>query len=204
MKNYTIFFNQTTFSITRFNPHNETLKENKNCYLFDVSLNFHQIISDFLSDNEDVTILYRDLYEENMIWKNIKDFFCFRRAAGGFVIKGNALLSIYRYEHWDFPKGHIEEGETDEEAAMREVTEETGIDNLFVFRDLGYSYHIYLHKNNFILKETHWYKMRTTSTATPIPQTEESILQAEWIPLKNMDKVIDNTYLGIKNVINRF
>lgn len=29
--------------------------------------------------------------------------------------------------HWDFPKGHVEKGETEEETALREVLEETGL-----------------------------------------------------------------------------
>lgn len=32
--------------------------------------------------------------------------------------------------HWDFPKGHVEEGETEEQAAKRETLEETGIDDI--------------------------------------------------------------------------
>ncbi len=32
--------------------------------------------------------------------------------------------------HWDFPKGHIEKGETKEEALRREVKEETGIEKI--------------------------------------------------------------------------
>lgn len=37
------------------------------------------------------------------------------------------LLLHYQSGHWDFPKGHPEEGETEEEALRREVREETGI-----------------------------------------------------------------------------
>ena len=38
------------------------------------------------------------------------------------------LIKNKRSAHWSFPKGHVEEGESDEEAAIREVKEETGID----------------------------------------------------------------------------
>lgn len=37
------------------------------------------------------------------------------------------LLLQYPAGHWDFPKGHIEEGENEKEAALRELREETGI-----------------------------------------------------------------------------
>ena len=38
------------------------------------------------------------------------------------------LIKNKRSAHWSFPKGHVEKGETDEQAAIREVKEETGID----------------------------------------------------------------------------
>jgi 8-oxo-dGTP diphosphatase len=56
------------------------------------------------------------------------------RAAGGVVLRhgqGGELevLVVHRprYDDWSFPKGKLEPGETDEEAAVREVEEETGL-----------------------------------------------------------------------------
>ncbi len=40
------------------------------------------------------------------------------------------LLLRYRARHWDFPKGHVEAGETEEDTVRRETREETGIDDL--------------------------------------------------------------------------
>ncbi len=40
------------------------------------------------------------------------------------------LLLQYPQGHWDFPRGHIEEGETEKIAAQREIAEETGLHNL--------------------------------------------------------------------------
>ncbi len=40
------------------------------------------------------------------------------------------LLLHYTSSHWDFPKGNIEPGETEEEAAVREIREETGITDI--------------------------------------------------------------------------
>ncbi len=42
--------------------------------------------------------------------------------------KREYLLLHYQSGHWDFPKGHIEKGETKERAALRELKEETGLE----------------------------------------------------------------------------
>lgn len=48
-------------------------------------------------------------------------------SAGCICFKGNSVLLIRYFNHYSFPKGHIEKGETVEEAALRETEEESGI-----------------------------------------------------------------------------
>ena len=54
------------------------------------------------------------------------------RAAGGLVVRdgddGTEVLLVHRprYDDWTFPKGKVDPGESDEDAAIREVEEETG------------------------------------------------------------------------------
>jgi 8-oxo-dGTP diphosphatase len=51
------------------------------------------------------------------------------RAAGGIVERDGTILLVHRpkYDDWTFPKGKAEGRETDEECALREVWEETGL-----------------------------------------------------------------------------
>jgi 8-oxo-dGTP diphosphatase len=56
------------------------------------------------------------------------------RAAGGIIVRsgrfGPQVLLIHRpkYDDWTFPKGKLNEGESDEDGARREVHEETGLE----------------------------------------------------------------------------
>jgi len=51
------------------------------------------------------------------------------RAAGGVVVRDGRVAVVHRpkYDDWSLPKGKLEEGETWEQAALREVYEETGL-----------------------------------------------------------------------------
>jgi 8-oxo-dGTP pyrophosphatase MutT (NUDIX family) len=62
------------------------------------------------------------------------------RAAGGVVTADDGRLAVvYRpkYDDWTFPKGKLEPGENEEQAALREVHEETGLD-VELGRELGF------------------------------------------------------------------
>jgi 8-oxo-dGTP diphosphatase len=51
------------------------------------------------------------------------------RAAGGLVVRDGKVLLVHRpkYDDWTFPKGKCDLGESDEDCALREVEEETGL-----------------------------------------------------------------------------
>lgn len=52
------------------------------------------------------------------------------KSCGCIIFQGNKVLLVYEKvgEFWGFPKGHMEEGETEIQTALREVKEEVGID----------------------------------------------------------------------------
>lgn len=59
--------------------------------------------------------------------------------AGGVVMneRGEVAVANQRGDSWSLPKGHVDAGETLLQAAMREITEETGITDLTFVRELG-------------------------------------------------------------------
>jgi 8-oxo-dGTP pyrophosphatase MutT (NUDIX family) len=65
-------------------------------------------------------------------------------SAGGLVLKGNEVLLIMtRSGHrWQLPRGHLEAGETSQQAAVREIWEETGVQGkiLAPLRPIEYDY----------------------------------------------------------------
>jgi len=60
-------------------------------------------------------------------------------SAGGFVLNPHSQIALVqnKSESWTFPKGHVEERESIEEAARREIHEETGLTKLSLVRKLG-------------------------------------------------------------------
>ncbi|HLD33970.1 MAG TPA: NUDIX domain-containing protein [Candidatus Nanoarchaeia archaeon] len=60
-------------------------------------------------------------------------------SAGGIVLnkKGQVIIVAQKNNTWSFPKGHLESGETALQAAEREISEESGITQLTLIKELG-------------------------------------------------------------------
>jgi 8-oxo-dGTP pyrophosphatase MutT (NUDIX family) len=128
--------------------------------------------------------------------------FRFIEAAGGLVHnnKGEYLV-IYRYNKWDLPKGKLEKNEEVSLAALREVSEETGITNIELLGHITDTFHTYKLGNAIVLKKTSWFSMRYAGNETLVPQESEDIIEAKWVAINQIDQIADNTYDTIREVL---
>jgi len=115
------------------------------------------------------------------LWSDFRSHYKWVEAAGGVVTNADndRQLFIFRRGYWDLPKGKIDDGEDRPTAALREVQEETGLQQISLGEALPTTYHTYRGKKNRILKPTYWYRMHTTQQVL-VPETEEDIEKAEW------------------------
>ena len=125
-------------------------------------------------------------------------------AAGGLVLNNKKeVLFIYRNNVWDLPKGWIEQGETKEIAAIREVEEECGISNLKLIEPLLTTHHIYFNKGAK-LKETYWFLMSSDDEKELTPQIEEGITGVGFKNETEIEKILQKTYANIKLVYDTY
>jgi ADP-ribose pyrophosphatase YjhB (NUDIX family) len=135
------------------------------------------------------------------VFNQLKQQFTLINAAGGLVKNSQSeYLFIFRRGKWDLPKGKLDEGEDFETAAIREVQEECGITHIELGDLYHLSYHIYEENNDWILKQTNWYLMKSEEKNL-IPQLEEGITQTAWLPKSQFEKVRENTYASIDEII---
>lgn len=122
-------------------------------------------------------------------------------AAGGLVQNSHGhILFIFRRGFWDLPKGKMEQGESPEECALREVEEECGISKLKIDHFIGHTYHTYTHKQQQVLKQTWWYYMHCHGSDMIKVQTDEDIEEGRWVPPTDVPQYIDKCYGSIREV----
>lgn len=127
-------------------------------------------------------------------------------AAGGLVLNdNNELLMIFRRGKWDLPKGKLDEGESIESCALREVEEETGIKELKLAKFINTTLHTYTdpHLNEEVIKETHWFKMHAPNNQQLIPQFDEGIEKIEWVNNEGLQEKLQNSYVNIIEIISK-
>ncbi|MCE7005108.1 NUDIX hydrolase [Kibdelosporangium philippinense] len=112
-------------------------------------------------------------------------------SAGGLVIDENRAKAVVigRLDRrgrllWSLPKGHIEDGETPEQTAVREVKEETGITGEVV-RALGSIDYWFVAENRRVHKTVHHYLLNALSGELSDEDTE--VTEVAWVALDDLD-----------------
>ncbi len=129
-------------------------------------------------------------------------------SAGGIIFRNNPnkqiLLTIYTHiKGLGFAKGHIEKGESLEQAALREVGEETGLTKLKIIKKLGMYTKIATERDGTLVsKDIHMYLIESENTELHLTAEE----QYDWFTIddaiKNMAVDEDRNFLiKIKNLL---
>ena len=190
---YKVFYNQKPlfFTVDLTNNSDETP------LLFIKYTSALVIVKALRNKNTKAVYLYHP--KEEKLEKHFLKYFPVIEAAGGLVEHTDGrYLFIYRNDKWDLPKGKIEKNEVIIDAAIREVTEETGVGDLMVTKPLNTTYHVFNSKGKFKLKKTYWFLMKSNYNAPLVPQEEENIQAAVWRPRADFPLLMENAYENIK------
>lgn len=128
------------------------------------------------------------------------------RAAGGVVEnQAGGVLMMTRKGWRDLPKGHIDEGESPEEAAVREVREETGLWEVEIVAPLCTTRHFHRAYGRWEIKQTEWFLMYAPGEEPELtPEEGENITAVEWLTGRRLWRAVDESYSTIKIVFEKF
>jgi 8-oxo-dGTP pyrophosphatase MutT (NUDIX family) len=126
-------------------------------------------------------------------------------SAGGVVFRvdaGRSLFLLIRdsYDNWGFPKGHIEDGEAPEHAAVREVVEETGLPSVESRGPIETIDWYFRFRGRLIHKICHFYLMEAADEHTN-PQHAEGITACVWLAYDDATRLV--SYANARQVLKR-
>jgi len=196
-------------------------KPPKHWSVSDVSLEYSSLrqiqeaFIEFEKEDKAERLIFWSADNFNALKADFFSLFRYIKAAGG-VVKNekNEVLVIFRYGKWDLPKGKVKNGsgkngelksgveeEKTDQAALREVMEETGLSNVTITGKLSPTFHIYHEKGKRIMKKTCWFKMKATSDQPLIPQNEEDISIVKWVGQEELELIREGTYPSLKKLL---
>ncbi len=126
-------------------------------------------------------------------------------SAGGVVFRKEGAEPLYLlirdcYRNWGFPKGHLEEGELPDAAALREVGEETGVAKLQIHAPVETIDWHFRFRGRLIHKVCHFFLMEASDPRTR-PQRAEGITACRWARYDEATKLL--SYANARAVLAR-
>ena len=144
-------------------------------------------------------IIHHDILS---LFEEFKACFDYIEAAGGLVMRPDGTFLVMKRDGvWDLPKGKLDNGESSEAAALREVSEETGLKELKVIQPILSTFHTYQITEDMLLKKTKWYEMLYKGDAEPVPEIAERITEIRWVEPGKTDFIRTNTYPSVLDVL---
>jgi 8-oxo-dGTP pyrophosphatase MutT (NUDIX family) len=127
------------------------------------------------------------------------------RSAGGVVVRRiegqpHVLLIRDPYHNWGLPKGHLEPDEDAAAAALREVREETGLDQLTLGPELETIDWYFRLRGALVHKFCAFYLMGSPA-GHAVPEEEEGITECVWLPVD--EALVRITYDNARAVLGR-
>ncbi len=139
--------------------------------------------------------------EKSDVEEKIKGLYKVIKASGGVVVKDGKWLLMFRRKIWDLPKGKLDKGENSQQAALREIQEETGV-KVKIKGKICTTWHTYTLNNNRILKRTKWFLCDCIDDTKLMPQAEEQIEKLEWFTQSEAKTILINSYSSIRYVVD--
>lgn len=126
-------------------------------------------------------------------------------SAGGVVYRvrdGEPVFLLIRdsYQNWGFPKGHLETDEPPDAAALREVREETGLDDVALDGAIDTIDWFFRFRGQLVHKVCHFYLMRSDTSDTT-PQRAEGITACRWASFPDATQLV--SYANARDVLRR-
>jgi len=112
-------------------------------------------------------------------------------SAGGVIFEDKTVLLIQVQnlkgdKVWTFPKGHLEPGETPEQAALREVAEETGWE-CEITSDLYKAEYSFMRGEMLVDKDVRWFLVKRVG-GDGLPKTPDEVFDMKWLPLEEAEQ----------------